>query len=298
MKSTRIQYANGWLRQDNVFSYPGHWQTPAKTEQWAYEECLSKVERNLFEQFICFPWATLVDTSNHEQHQKAKLLIAALNVAPPKMAVKRITFCQHIYALQLLPFFKLLGITDIYWSHKVIGQNNIEGITLHPFPLYPVMYYKRNNTRKVKPLSQRRYMYSFIGAYNPDLYLTPVRKWLFELPLKSDVIIIERSEWHFDTDVYKQQLLGITENQAEANMRLAYEKEYIRVMEDSVFCLCPSGSGPNSIRLWEAIKFGCIPIVFSDMLDLGNENLIRFNESKNSVMKLDHDLRKRALEIF
>jgi hypothetical protein len=56
------------------------------------------------------------------------------------MAIKQITFCQHIYALDLLPFFKNLGITHLYWSHKIIGQDEIEGIKIHPYLLYPVMH--------------------------------------------------------------------------------------------------------------------------------------------------------------
>ena len=34
------------------------------------------------------------------------------------------------------------------------------------------------------------------------------------------------------------------------------------------YCLCPSGTGPNSIRLWEAIAFKSIPVILSDNLAL------------------------------
>jgi hypothetical protein len=39
-------------------------------------------------------------------------------------------------------------------------------------------------------------------------------------------------------------------------------------MQSSVFALCPSGSGPNSIRLWEALGFGAIPVILSHTLRL------------------------------
>ena len=45
-------------------------------------------------------------------------------------------------------------------------------------------------------------------------------------------------------------------------------------MNDSKYTLCPSGSGPNSIRLWEALAVGSIPIVLSDNLDLPNHELM------------------------
>jgi hypothetical protein len=216
-----VKYPGGWVKYGNIFAFPYRWQTPAETELWAYEKCLANPCINIYEQYFCFPWAGLVDCLNHNQPIKAKFFIDALNNNPPKMAIKRITFCQHIYALDLLPFFKKLGITDLYWSHKLIGQDEIEGIKLHPYPLYPVMHYKRKMPYKNKPLSERKYLYSFIGSYQPDLYLSKVREWVFNLPKRDDAILIERSEWHFEQDV----------------------------MEETVFCSCPSCSGPNSIKL-------------------------------------------------
>ena len=57
----------------------------------------------------------------------------------------------------------------------------------------------------------------------------------------------------------------------------------------SIYCLCPSGSGPNSIRFWEALAVGSIPILLSDTLDLPkydvegadgwDETIIRIKES-------------------
>jgi hypothetical protein len=37
-------------------------------------------------------------------------------------------------------------------------------------------------------------------------------------------------------------------------------------VQRSVFALCPSGSGPNSIRLWEALGYGAIPVILADRL--------------------------------
>jgi hypothetical protein len=214
------------------------------------------------------------------------------------MALKRITFCQHIYALDLLPFFKKLGITDLYWSHKIIGQDEIEGIKLHPYPLYPVMHHRREKPYKNKSLAERKYLYSFIGAYQPDLYLTPVRKWIFDLPKRDDAIVIERSEWHFEQEVYRNQLLGANEDEIKRKVREQHEREYIEVMQETVFCLCPSGSGPNSIRLWEAAAFGCIPVVLSDLLDLGENDFMKFAETKHSVLTIYEKLRPTQKTLF
>ncbi|GLX81297.1 exostosin domain-containing protein [Thalassotalea eurytherma] len=262
-----VQYPNGWKRTGNIFSYDHDWQIPAKTELWAYEKLISGDDNELSNQYICFPWATLIDYLDHNPQKSTKLLHALAN-KPPKMALKVVTYCQHIYALKLLPYFKALGITDIYWSHKIKGQCEAEGIKLHPYPLYPVMHYKRIKPYRNKPLKERKHLYSFIGAYQPGLYMTEVRKWIFNLPKRDDAIIIERSEWHFEQDIYRNQLHGESEAEAKQKVREQHEKEYIEVMEDTVFCLCPSGSGPNSIRLWEAIEFGCIPVLISSQLEL------------------------------
>ncbi|HCE1506881.1 TPA: exostosin family protein [Vibrio parahaemolyticus] len=284
MNSTN--YPNGWVRTENVFAFPHDWQIPAKTELWAYEKLLAEPDYSLFKQYICFPWASLVDYLDHNPPKATKLLTAIAN-RPPQMGIEVVTFCQHIYALKLLPYFKQLGITDIYWSHKVKGQDEVEGIRLHPYPLYPVMHYKRNKPYKNKPLKDRKYLYSFIGAYQPGLYLSEARKRIFDLPKRDDAIVIERSEWHFEQDVYRNQLLGESEGEVKQRVRYQHEQEYIKVMEDTVFCLCPSGSGPNSIRLWEAIEFGCIPVVISDTWDtrLLYDNKINFEAIKECELE-------------
>jgi hypothetical protein len=89
----------------------------------------------------------------HNQPIKVRFVTDALNLRPSKMAIKGITCCQHIYALDSLPFLKNLGVTDMYWSHKITGQDGIEGIKLYPYPLYPVMHYKRKKPYKNKPFS-------------------------------------------------------------------------------------------------------------------------------------------------
>jgi len=288
----KVRYINGWQRDRNVYSYPYEWQYPAKTEQWAFERLIDKHEFSANTQYICFPWATLIDALDFNS-SKARKLIEALDTAPPRMATKIVTFCQHIYALKLIELFKKLGITDIFWSHKIKDQNEVDGIQIHPYPLYPVMHYRRGDSFVNKALSERKYLYSFIGSFQSELYLTPARKWIFELPYRDDSIIIERSGWHFEQDVYHFQLNGESEAEAQKIVRERQEKEYIQVMEETVFCLCPSGSGPNSIRLWEALEFGCIPVLISDSLDIADTpSILRINETREDINSLPNRLEK------
>lgn len=46
------------------------------------------------------------------------------------------------------------------------------------------------------------------------------------------------------------------------------KQEYIDAIRQSWFTLCPTGSGPNSIRIFECLALGSIPIVLSRELRL------------------------------
>jgi hypothetical protein len=37
--------------------------------------------------------------------------------------------------------------------------------------------------------------------------------------------------------------------------------DYNRLLSDSTFALCPAGAGPNSLRLWEALATGAVPVL-------------------------------------
>jgi hypothetical protein len=62
-------------------------------------------------------------------------------------------------------------------------------------------------------------------------------------------------------------------------------------MEESLFCLCPRGNGPTSIRLVESILAGCIPVAIDDntkMLDDDLDFCIR--KSMQDINTLEEEL--------
>lgn len=281
-----------WKRNQNILAFPYDWQRPAKTEEWAYEQCLSGLVHSHFSQLVCFPWAMLIDLLR--SNKAAKVYLDALALTPPRTTLIRATVCQHIHAMDMLEWFQRLNITDLYWSHAVRDVREVEGVRIHPFPLYPIRCF--DNTRVVlsreRPLSQRKYLYSFIGAYAATLYLSSVRQLIFELPVHADAFVSGRNEWHYEKHVYHQQIGGSEITDVDQKSHLQKSEEYSRVMADSVFCLCPSGSGPNSIRLWEALGFGCIPVILSDDLLLPgsmsqwSKAVIQVKETEAAVSKL------------
>ncbi len=283
-----------WIKKQNILAFPYSWQRPAKTEEWVYEQCLNHFPESTFLQIVCFPWATLIDLLRSNKKHKAKPYLDALVLTSPKTTLIRATVCQHIYALDMLEWFQRLGITDLYWPHAVKNVREIAGIVIHPFPLYPVRCFDNSVTDSNggKLLSHKRYLYSFIGAYEANLYLSPVRRWILDLPLRPDALVTGRDEWHYEKQVYHQQIGGIEITNEEQKSHYQRSEEYSRVMTDSLFCLCPSGSGPNSIRLWEALGFGCIPVILSDDLLLpGHKSdwdkaTIQVKETKTAVSQL------------
>lgn len=246
-----------------------------------------------FVQLVSFPWATLIDSERKGETKKSSILKKFLEEVPPKNRLIRATLCQHIYAKDMLSWFHRLKITDLFWPHAVIGRKEIEGIRIHPFPLYPVCCFNEGNSLGRLPLlEKRKYLYSFLGAYSPDLYLTPVRKWINRLPNTEDTIVELKSEWHFEKQVYQQQIAEKVLMEKDLQSQTQESKRYAHILSQTVFSLCPSGSGPNSIRLWESLGFGCIPVLISNSLRLPgakeewDEAIVRISETREAVQRL------------
>jgi hypothetical protein len=104
-----------------------------------------------------------------------------------------------------------------------------------------------------KPFAERRYLASFVGSRGTD----PCREVIFQ-PIFSEekgYLIKSRSWWDILADADS------------ANQRGALRREYCELMGDSKFVFCPRGNGPSSIRRWEAVYSGAIPVFIGDVTD-------------------------------
>jgi len=249
------------MKSELVPTAPLPWQQPNATEFTAAQAIAAAHDPLLNQSFFAFPWATWIDRFRHG---------SALEAPPAGCAAPRIraTVCQHIWALEHLELFQRAGITDLFWSHATQGLTQIGGIRVHPFPLYPVRCTTHPPADSMLPPAQRPLLYSFQGAYEPGLYLTPVRDWLLDLPPRPDALLEPRSEWHYEQAVYREQVFGHPSDAARHAQLSSEADAYAATLQNSCFALCPSGSGPNSIRLWEALGYGAIPVILSDQLQL------------------------------
>jgi hypothetical protein len=85
---------------------------------------------------------------------------------------------------------------------------------------------------------------------------------------EEEVLVDITNEWHFQKDVYERQIKEKALSSSDQAEKSERESSYKLLLSQSFFSLCPSGSGPNSIRLWESIGFGSIPVLLADGLSL------------------------------
>lgn len=252
------------------------WQYPVITEKTFYQQNKNN------EKYIGLPWATIIDKRFDLN------VIYQLVKQYTQPTIYYYTCCQHIIFHELIPLFKLLNINLVYSPHKTIDTNKIQDINIRSCPLYAVNIEDstRNKLFQNKDMLSisRKYLYSFQGAYNPRDYLTDIRKRIFEMKHQENCYVKNIGGWHYDPVVYsnKQNKNGeLNENKNS----IERTNQYNQLLLNSRFSLCPSGSGPNSIRFWESLAIGSIPILLADTLDLPNHELwkdaiIRILENK------------------
>ncbi len=289
---------------DNLIKkYNLFWQYPVITEKTVFQQ----QKKN--ENFIGLPWATIIDKniniSNLIKELKTKL----------KEDNKYITCCQHINFKKIIDYLSQINIDILYVPHKTKNIDKINNIIIKSCPLYAVNL--ENNKRNKEFMNvdfneqKRKVLYSFIGSYQ-SIYISKIRIFLLKMKHPNNCIVNYSGEWHFQKEVYHKQVMNKNINITDKVKNLSKCKLYNKVLLNSKYSLCPSGSGPNSIRFWESLGVGSIPILLADTLDLPFHNLwekaiLVVNEkdyknipsllSKITVEK-EKDMRKNCLKIY
>jgi hypothetical protein len=100
------------------------------------------------------------------------------------------------------------------------------------------------------PFSERKNLMSFVGCFDTH----DTRKQLREiLEGKKHCQITDTKKWHF----YK--------NQQEKDKNSEF---YTKDLGNTKVALCPRGTGPSTIRFWESMAMGCVPLLISDTVKL------------------------------
>lgn len=291
-----------------VIALDSDWQFPAITEKHAFERMAAQPTRIPADTlYVAYPWATLIDKLQTNAVDRDVHLARFEQFCSYLGAGKsKITVCQHIHARRYWHLFQRAGITDVFWSHAtptdVEAANNHESdVRFRPFPLYPVQVPEGIPEAEAE---SRPCLFSFVGARANEYYLTPTRNWILDLLGEDNRgVVTGRDTWHYQEVVYDQQVHRRRSNvPAEQLVNKSQAKEFVELLKDSVFSLCPSGTGPNSIRLWESIGAGAIPVVLSDnWMPPGNSKLwemgvVYCEERRESIRSLPDKLAELAAD--
>lgn len=295
-------YKTDFVYAGNMLFFDEDWQFPAITEKHAFrkiKELIPELDKRIV--YLAFPWATLIDLKKN----KPDIAIALENKLTQAKEIFRIikptcvvTTCQHILMKEFFYFFEDLGVTDIFWAHAKKEEpilNNNSTINIHAFPLFPVQCINNDLSNLDE---SRDILYSFVGARADSWYLKQTRNWILDkLSDDKSGYVVGKNEWHFNKIVYDHQISGAKN---ENLINKSNEEEFVSILKKSVFSLCPSGSGPNTIRLWESIGFGSIPVILSDYhrlpgdIKLWNKSAIIFDEIESNISKLPALLKELA----
>lgn len=263
------------------------WQTPVITEKQIFDNFI--LGNNIPYNYIAFPWATYIDNKWTKSHnslendikKNAKTIINKDNFY--------FTVVQHIEFRDYINIFKELNIKYIFTPHKLTKDIEIEvqnDIYILPISLFPVQF---NNTNNFIDNNKKKYLASFVGQVIHKNNMSNIRVDIINKLQNKNMFLQINNAWFFQKNVYqdKDSNSNIKTNSTDN------DENYKQIIKESKFSLCPSGTGPNSIRLWESLSFGSIPIILSDGLELPFLPEIEYNDfllqwKENDIDKL-HD---------
>ena len=237
------------------------WQLPVCTEKFYFYNH-AFIDAKIEEYYVSFPWATFIDrlmVLDGEAIRKVKNIISMKDG-------KKHTTCQHIRWNSLVDLWEEIGITDVHLSHYEKSIKDTNKIKFHPWALIAANYENKDRSMglKVKANKNKKYLASFIGAYK-SYYRSTIRLDLKDILGREEQIVYEiKDEWFYEKIVFGHQ---VKNEKLSSEYMEFYEKEtqrYNNILSDSIFSLCPEGTGPNTIRLWESMAIGVIPVIFSD----------------------------------
>ncbi|WP_306396781.1 exostosin domain-containing protein [Telluria beijingensis] len=261
-------------RADTLF-----WQYPCVTEGAAWEQHAGLDEPTLLDGelhvYLGLPWATWIDFARKaawpagggaaamaQQLQMTGVRLSGLRGALGELGIglRVHTVCQHIYWRDMEAAWRRLGVTDAWLSHCPPPSAKADtDIALHPWALFAVN--ARDAQRRAGIVENgdpatKTVLASFTGAHAGH-YLSDTRLRLRALDKEDGFVVRVTDRWHFEQVVYGEQIGGEGASQENGDATASYNA----LLSDSVFSLCPAGAGANTLRLWESLAVGAVPVL-------------------------------------
>lgn len=246
------------------------WQYPSLTEKQAFLNHENRYRQIKNKVYVGCPWASIIDYLHQylpnvsdfwRDNIESRNYLKRLSIDYRVFDLESHTVCQHVYWWKLLGFWRHIGIKHLYLSH-LKKNDSLSDIDLHPWHL--IASNSENSGRNIglEYKKDRKLLCSFIGSYERS-HPSDIRVQLKELKSK-DIHIELRSKWFYNDIVYETQLNQICLPDDVVVRDQKDTLRYNQILSDSQFSLCPEGSGPNTIRLWESMSVGSIPVLFTN----------------------------------
>lgn len=216
---------------ENIFPYEKF-----PVEYLCFQQLMDEKDIN----YIAIPWTQILNSNwldfpNRQSIQYYINEISKLNIEQKN----NFTVCQHDDYMRLINVFKHLNITTVF--SPLHDKNNIITGGIDIIPIAFTCSFNFDNTR-IKDIPV-----SFVGTYTSHSIRARMRDRIFHEN------IIYRDAYHIDSNSFSVE-----------NYKEKEEREYQDILERSRFSLCPRGSSPSSVRFWESLSAGTIPILISD----------------------------------
>lgn len=261
---------------------PHFWQYPCFTEKQAHDNhtnfpsgCNIDERERTIHTYLGLPWATYIDLRAPVDDLLARVGRDVerhrIYAASEGYSLRVHSVCQHYAWHRLGDAFVKAGITDLHLSHctdKIIASE-ANGLRFHSWPLFAPNIENPFRARGIEigaPISKRQYLASFIGSHMPH-YRSESRLALQKEAIADggeDLVVEITRQWHFNRDVYDEQVKGKALEQTFVMQQLEGAARYNRLLSNSLFSLCPDGAGPNTLRLWESLAVGSIPVIIAE----------------------------------
>jgi hypothetical protein len=209
------------------------------------------------------------DTINNEGLEMAQNKI--YNFLKRSDKRKIIFICQHISG------------KDLDWKNNIVfSPHATSNDNFIPIPHYSCVYSSESKKKDIDA--------SFVGSYETHRIRHAIGNLLKN---KNKYFVKDTGTWHF----YNK------------NNKKEREAEYKNIMSRSNIVICPRGTGPGSIRVWDALSSNVFPLIISDSFELPKiyknlipvlnlESVILIEEIIQKLISKNFNLNKRMKKIF
>jgi len=264
---------------------PYIWEYPVATEliQYNLHKCLPvganfDAKRNVVNTYVGVPWGRFdavkcffpinLIASLKDKIQTLKNIAVNNNVV---YKVHTTTHKENWW--KWIPLLEEIGVTNVHschYDHYYTPEFNPFGakkLTFHCLPLHATNaeLKDRNKNLKYIALKKRKYLATFKGAHMPH-YKSDVRLLLQNVYNntvdKSNIYVQVSNTWFYNKEIFPHYYkLTPKQLQKEKQQQQVNNVHYNNLVSHSIFTLCPEGGGINTIRLWEALSVGSIPVL-------------------------------------